>query len=141
VSAPARFFVLGSPLPPVPPRPEGGHTYRREYAWQERCPDYQALLSEMHELYPRDVARRRAAGLPVFDEEVASSEALKLIRPYLPHIKTPAQLFQATAWQPFKVIFKRGWVGYTNFGLVLWAQARAAGKPAPWERKEERAAA
>lgn len=127
-------------FPRVPPHSERGRFYRSEYAWQEdqcserlhsfvgcACSDYHRLSERAGK---RDVIE--ASGLTT-DRQVSPREALALIRPYLPNIRTTDDLFLAAAWQPFKVIFKPT-VLYTDAQLIVWAKCRAAGQPAPWER-------
>lgn len=149
-------------LPVVPARVEGGRVYYTEYSWQEQhcgrrgpswlnacrlctgkprcgCSAYnKALSNRMHAPFgaPLGMDDMRRTGLlrrGEVDEAVSPTQALRLVRKYLPHVRTVEQLFVETAWQPFKVVFERGWVGYVNYGLVLWAKAKAAGEAAPWE--------
>ena len=92
-----------------------------------RLLDHERITNRMYAPFGPTIDGMRRAGLigPREMDRASPREALRRIRPYLPHIKTPAQLFVATAWQPFKAVFERGWVGYINFALVQWARARA----------------
>ena len=143
----------GRPLPIVPPHVDrDGRVYYTEYASSEQhcgrrgppwlnavvacsrkracgCSDHERITNRMYAPFGPTIDGMRRAGLigpREMDESVPPREALRRIRPYLPHIKTPAQLFVATAWQPFKAVFERGWVGYINFALVQWARAPSA---------------
>lgn len=148
---------MAAAMPHVPPRRERGRTYRSEYSWQERecwkargriwsakhgyhivrhagghpsrcsCSTYARLTSRMYEHFRSPGVRR------LWDRQVTPHEALAMVRRYLPQIRTTRQLAEATAWQPFKVVLNPGRPLYTNFGLLLWARARAAGRLAPWE--------
>jgi hypothetical protein len=161
-------YRTGRPLPPVAPLvDDDGRVYYTEYSWQEQacgrtgppwltggmkacsgkpncgCSSFERKARRMGAPYPR-IDDMRRAGLILageLDDQIPPREALRRIRRYLPHIRTANQLFLATAWQPFKLVFERGWVGYTNFGLILWARARAAGQRAPWEAAPRRSIA
>lgn len=132
-------------LPKVPPHIERGRVYRTERAWHwkqcgaERydrrhdrtscaCSDWYRAYEALYRCYSRPEHG--------FDEDVDSAAALKIVQRYLPDIRTKEQLFVATAWAPFKSVGRDGsWASvlYLNFALQVWAKARAAGRPAPWE--------
>ncbi len=138
---------MPAPLPKVQPHREHGNLYLDEFTWQETeccqephdksdcaCTDYHRLASCTYESF-------ELAGIrPGKDIPVRSREALKLIRPYTPDIKTADELFMALAWSPVKVILRpeRRWTFYANFSLLLWARARAAGECPPWEAEPRR---
>jgi len=158
MSAPG-FYVLGIPLPRITPREERGRVYLTEYSWQETfcgrrgspwlndarpcsgqadcgCSDYHRLHELANEACDRTGLRNVSD--PLADDIIPARRALTLVRPYLPQLTTPTELFVATAWQPFKLVFERGFVGYIDRELLLWARVRAAGRPAPWERTPTR---
>jgi len=136
-------------LPAVEPHVERGHTFRSEYAWQEtHCrtrghhkPLAGCSCSEYHRLRIAAEPFHRLSGRYP-DQLITSREALALMRPYLPWIRTEADLYRALAWSPVKVLLRprpRSCY-YTDTFLLVWAKAKAAGKPAPWEAARKRAA-
>ncbi len=138
---------MPAPLPKVPPHREHGKLYLDEFTWQETeccqvlhdirrcaCSDHCWLVDRTSEFF--DLAGIKPPG----DDLLRSREALKLIRSDAPDIQTADELFLATAWSPVKVILRpqRHYTFYTKFSLLLWARARAAGEPVPWEARPRR---
>lgn len=134
-------------LPAVTPRLERGHSFRSEYRWQEthcrtrgyhevrpgcRCSDYHHI---------RKTAEHYNGPGP--DNLVTGAEALRIVRRYLPSLRTEADLYRELAWSPVKVVLapRQRSCYYTDNLLVVWAKARAAGRPAPWEVAQRKRAA